>query len=622
MARDSRDPRKATYEVRLTTEQELVVRQLLGDSEITPPAPRAVGVDDLTNYVTREQLEDWADNGIPGAQGPIGDKGPTGDKGPQGDPGLPGTDGTHGIDGLPGATGDKGPQGDPGVQGIPGDKGPVGDRGPLGLPGDDGLQGVQGEPGPVGDQGPLGLQGPLGDKGPTGDKGPQGDPGTVDTSILQAKAEKDQANGYAGLDSGGRIALARDPMAWDSPGHRDGSLGRFHVDAYGAKGDGTTDDTDAIQNAIDTITFFYGGGTLMFGPKTYLVNGGAARAGDTASGTHTDKGGNALLCLPNTGSGPLEFKGVPGRTSIKSTRTGGAYSATYGVPSVVGGPTREQKGANAMIDREIVWRDIDVNLYTPGAPALAGLDLGGFTKSDVRRVKVQAYDTTASKFQQPTNKWTFGVRLSNGQNYGQIRADHLDCYGWYVGLVANTAHAQVRHFIAKWCWLGVGLSGSGMATYGNNADPHAAVFTYLETEACKIMLSGWEPVNGSISLAAANPFFVTITNWDMEDWGTEATTDWFQFGGTHIVDANNAIFGQCDYIRVKANVGLLKGPLSVNGGANLARRDLGSPPLAKGVVIHGATASVVRPSGYLSIEWQGTVAPTNAIAGDTWVNTT
>jgi hypothetical protein len=41
----------------------------------------------------------------------------------------------------------------------------------------------------------------------------------------------------------------------------------------------------------------------------------------------------------------------------------------------------------------------------------------------------------------------------------------------------------------------------------------------------------------------------------------------------------------------------------------------------KGFVNHGAVASTPRPRGYVSIEWYGSVAPTNAVAGDTWVDT-
>lgn len=41
----------------------------------------------------------------------------------------------------------------------------------------------------------------------------------------------------------------------------------------------------------------------------------------------------------------------------------------------------------------------------------------------------------------------------------------------------------------------------------------------------------------------------------------------------------------------------------------------------KGYVNHGATAGTARPTGFASIEWHGSVTPSNAIDGDTWVDT-
>jgi hypothetical protein len=41
----------------------------------------------------------------------------------------------------------------------------------------------------------------------------------------------------------------------------------------------------------------------------------------------------------------------------------------------------------------------------------------------------------------------------------------------------------------------------------------------------------------------------------------------------------------------------------------------------KGFINHGSTAGTTRPSGYASVEWHGTVEPSNAITGDTWVDT-
>ena len=46
--------------------------------------------------------------------------------------------------------------------------------------------------------------------------------------------------------------------------------------------------------------------------------------------------------------------------------------------------------------------------------------------------------------------------------------------------------------------------------------------------------------------------------------------------------------------------------------------DLVSVPRGKGFVNHGATAGTARPTGFESVEWYGTVEPTNAIEGDTW----
>ena len=42
----------------------------------------------------------------------------------------------------------------------------------------------------------------------------------------------------------------------------------------------------------------------------------------------------------------------------------------------------------------------------------------------------------------------------------------------------------------------------------------------------------------------------------------------------------------------------------------------------KGFVSHGATADTERPTGFTSVEWIGSIEPTNAVNGDTWIDTT
>lgn len=41
----------------------------------------------------------------------------------------------------------------------------------------------------------------------------------------------------------------------------------------------------------------------------------------------------------------------------------------------------------------------------------------------------------------------------------------------------------------------------------------------------------------------------------------------------------------------------------------------------KGHIEHGATAGTTRPTGFTSVEWVGSVEPTNAVNGDTWIDT-
>jgi hypothetical protein len=41
----------------------------------------------------------------------------------------------------------------------------------------------------------------------------------------------------------------------------------------------------------------------------------------------------------------------------------------------------------------------------------------------------------------------------------------------------------------------------------------------------------------------------------------------------------------------------------------------------KGHIEHGATAGTSRPTGFTSVEWVGSVEPTNAVNGDTWIDT-
>lgn len=67
-------------------------------------------------------------------------------------------------------------------------------------------------------------------------------------------------------------------------------------------------------------------------------------------------------------------------------------------------------------------------------------------------------------------------------------------------------------------------------------------------------------------------------------------------------------------------VGTINGTTVQQGGSGVALAST-STNNGKGIVVHGAVAGTARPTGFASIEWQGTVEPTNAINGDTWIDT-
>lgn len=71
--------------------------------------------------------------------------------------------------------------------------------------------------------------------------------------------------------------------------------------------------------------------------------------------------------------------------------------------------------------------------------------------------------------------------------------------------------------------------------------------------------------------------------------------------------------------------GAASGVATLDGTSRLTSGQLptsvGVKSETKAVVNHGATAGTARPSGYGSVEWIGSVEPTNAINGDTWIDT-
>lgn len=133
----------------------------------------------------------------------------------------------------------------------------------TGPQGETGPQGPQGDKGETGLQGPQGIQGPRGEKGDTGSIGPKGDTGATGEAGKSAYAYA-QDGGYTGTEQQFAAKLA---------------IPVITPEMFGAKGDGSTDDSAAIQAAIqaaiDTADNAYYVKPLVYlAAKTYKISTG------------------------------------------------------------------------------------------------------------------------------------------------------------------------------------------------------------------------------------------------------------------------------------------------------------------------------------------------------------
>ncbi len=372
-----------------------------------------------------------------------------------------------------------------------------------------------------------------------------------------------------------------------------------YVEDFGAVGDydpttGTgTDDTAAIQAAIDSLT---GKGTVVFGPKNYLVGGTNA---DPVL-CRTDRGGNSILApLDFFGSQThLRLKGATDadflpKTKLYFVRTTGsdlAYSSTYGPPSVFGVKT-EENGPDPTNHLNIFQTILieDIHLQLPVDAKIAGIDLELAGRAYLKNVAVQGgLGTTGTPADKPSSKWSFGIRMPGTNN----SAEPITCWNCktdslYAGFVVDKSHTQLfgcsayRHVVA--------MAVRGQYQAYNVNDPHASLWHYIETGHSNYHIGSWDPVNGAIPLPDAGAtratggtlptdafHYLNIALWDIED-SPPSGGDTAQGMGTiaHVYDTNHNLWGRANYHLVQGNVGIPSYSLIKDGGNIFSTSKLG-----------------------------------------------
>ena len=207
----------------------------------------------------------------------------------------------------------------------------------------------------------------------------------------------------------------------------------INVKKYGAKGDGVTDDTAAIQACIDLATA-NGGGRIYFPRGEYIVSGALRNTSQA----------NAQLILPNLTYGnseqiSIEFYGeipppaiayviknytiLPKKhVVIRSTLNAG-----------VGGCMLGAWGGGAANFTNLLVKMENISFRLPENPVLTALDLSRVASIDLDNVVADSSNYNIRQLVEPTTPTSHGIKLPARYNGAHTRLGSVDVLGFYNG---------------------------------------------------------------------------------------------------------------------------------------------------------------------------------------------